>query len=472
MLHATRSETYTPGGSAAPAAEVTSAETGQRVTALLDRFLHAHRDDAVAWVACGFLWAEYKVRAGMHAARRTAPSSVLSAPRRAGALVRSLVREGQFRGRYLTSGDAIFVASTKNQLRAVAPLLTAPVAAGGAAGAPLRALAVPFVRTAAIARERAEEIGDGLRRADVAFPGGTRTVYALFFSVALHLAYARQLIERVSPRVVVVASNHDVAARALARAAHEKDVPSVLVPHAPMLGDLRLRDAPTDYVAVRGEREAAWYLANGAAPDQVAVAGDPALQPAPQLVPIPTGAPVVFAPSPYADADVADQVALIAAATDGDVVVTPHPRQRLEFLQGIAPQHWTFHSGHTYARLREGATAVVQSSSGVALESLLLGIPVLEIEPAGGRLYPFLESDLIPSVRTAEDIAGQLELMRARVGDRAYRERLAEYARSWCSAGGEAAAQNLLRFVRLAADQGKRSRPAHDAWQESDSEGT
>jgi hypothetical protein len=328
----------------------------------------------------------------------------------------------------------------------------------------------PLGRLVVIARQHAEEISDGLCRADVAFPGGNRALYGLFLSAALHLAYSRRLIERGSPRVVVVASNHDVAARALARAAREKDVPSVLVPHAPMLGDVRLRDAPTDYVAVRGACEAAWYLANGAESDQVAVAGNPALQPEPELVPIPPGAPIVFAPSPYADEVVANQVALIAAATDGDVLVTPHPRQRLEFLQGIAPRHWEFHNGHTYARLREGAAALVQSSSGVALESLLLGIPVLEMEPDGGRQYPFLESELVPSARTAEELAGQLELNRTRIVDREWREGLADYARTWCLAGGETAAENVRRLVRLAAGEGTRSRLAHDAWRPSEPE--
>jgi hypothetical protein len=115
---------------------------------------------------------------------------------------------------------------------------------------------------------------------------------------------------------------------------------------------------------------------------------------------------------------------------------------------------------------------VVQSSSGVALESLLLGIPAVEIEPVGGRLYPFLETELVPSVRTPDELAGQLDLMRTRIVDREYRERLAEYARGWCSAAGEAAAENMRRFVRLAATQGKRSRLAHDAWRPGDGEGT
>jgi hypothetical protein len=449
-----------PGGSATAAEEITSADGDQRVLAVLDQFLQAHRDDALAWVACGPLWAEYRNHAGTDGGGE--PASFLQ----------SLSGVAKVRSRYAISGDAIVAASTKNQQRAVAAILTAPAEAAHAARRPLLGPVAPLVRLAAAARERAEELGEALLRADVAFPGGTANVRGLFLSAALHLAYSRRLVERGSPSVVVVASNHDAVARALARAARERDVPSVLVPHAPMLGDIRLRDAPTDYVAVRGERDASWYLANGAEPDQVAVVGNPALQPAPQVVPIPTGAPVVFAPSPYADDVIADQVALVAAANVGDVVVTPHPRQRLDFLQRIAPDSWTFHSGRTYERLQKGATAVVQSSSGVALESLLLGIPVLEIEPAEGRLYPFLQSDLVPSVRTAEELAEQLALVRSRVGDRAYRESLAEYARSWCAAGGEEAAQNTRHLVQLAAAGGKRSRLTHDAWQPSDGEGS
>jgi hypothetical protein len=374
-----------------------------------------------------------------------------------------LLRARPIRSRYLISGDAVVVASTKNQQRAVAPIL-APEALTRPGGPAVHAPIVPPLRLAATARDAAVEIDDGLRGAGIALSVGSLTIHQLFLWAALHLAYARRLVERASPSVVVVASNHDVAARALVRAAHEQRVPSVLVPHAPMLADLRLKDAPTDYVAVRGERELAWYAANGVESDQIAVVGNPALQPAPQLVPIPAGAPVVLAPSAYPDEAVADLVALMAAATDGDVVVTPHPRQRLEFLQGIAPPHWAFHTGHTYARLREGASAVVQSSSGVALESLLLGIPVVEIEPVGGRVYPFLDNDLVPSAGTAEELREQLELMRTRIVDRAYRERLAEHARGWCAASDETAASNMIRFVRLAAAQGKRARPVHDAW--------
>jgi hypothetical protein len=467
-----RSNTHLSGDSASAAAKVKSEETERRVLALLDEFLHAHQDDAVAWIACGPLWQEYVVKADADVWSQPPPSSSFSAARRAGPIFEALLRAAQIRSRYQVTADAIVAASTTNQKRAVAPLLPASAGAVRATKAPLHAPFAPFVRLAAVARGHAEAINSGLRSADIAFPGGSLTAYRLFTAAAVHLAYSRRLIERVSPSVVVITSNHDVASRALACAARERDVPSVLVPHAPLLGDMRLRDAPTDYVAVRGEREAAWYRGNGVEPDQVAVVGDAALQPEPQFVPIPTSAPVVFAPSPYADAVVASHVALLSAATDGDVVVTPHPRQRLEFLRETAPQHWAFHSGRTYTRLREGAIAVVQSSSGVALESLLLGIPVLEIEPAGGSTYPFLQSDLVPSVRTPEELAGQLELIRARIADRAYRERLAEYARTWCSAGGETAAQNMLGFVRRAAAEGKRSRLAHDAWRASDREGT
>jgi hypothetical protein len=469
MIFPTRSDTELHGGAGTATAQATSAETDQRVLAVFDQFLRAHDDD-VTWVACGPLWAEYRVNAGADGGGgRPAPSTTFSAPRRAARIVKGLA--GHFRDRYLICGDAIFVASTKSQERVVAPLLDTPAGATRAIRKPLHAPVGPLVRLVAAARERAEELRDALRRAEVEFPGGSLPVYELFFAAALHLAYSRQLIEKGSPSVVVVGSNHNVAARALARAADEKGVPSVFLPHAPMLGDLRLRDAPTDYVAVRGEREAAWYLAKGAEPDQVVAVGDPGLQPAPQLVAIPTGAPVVFAPSPYADEVVASQVALVAAATDGEVLVTPHPRQRLDFLQEIAPSNWVFHRGSTYERLREGATAVVQSSSGVALESLLLGIPVLEIEPVGGRLYPFLESDLVPAVRTPEELVGKLEAIRARIADPDYREGLAEYARGWCSEAGDAAAQNMVRLVQLAAADGKRSRLVHDAWRPSDGQG-
>lgn len=457
------SDTHIPGGSATPAEEVISADADRRLLAVLDRFLAAQHDDALAWVACGPLWAEYRNQGGTDGDREPAPPSSLG-------MFQSLSGAARVRTRYAIAGDAIVGASTKNQQRAVAPVLSAPVGAGRARR-PLHAPPARLVRLAATARERAEELGAEFRQAGVAFPGGGHTIRGLFLSAALHLAYSRRLIERGSPSVVVVASNHDAMARALARAAREQDVPSVLVPHAPMLGDIRLRDAPTDYVALRGEHDASWYLASGTEPEQVAIVGDPTLKPDPQLVPIPADAPVVFAPSPYADEVIADQVALLAAATSGDVVVTPHPRQRLEFLKRIAPEHWTFDSGRTYARLQEGAIAVVQSSSGVALESLLLGIPVLEIEPAEGRLYPFLQSDLVPSVRTAEELSEQLELMRSRILDRAYRESLAKYARSWCAAGGEEAAQNTVSLVRFAAAHGTRTRLAHDAWRPSNGEG-
>jgi hypothetical protein len=465
MLLATRPDTHRPGGAGTAAAEATRPEADRQVLALLDQFLEAHHDDALAWVACSPVWADYKVNSGTDARRRG--RTVASAGRVPLNVLRSLVWAGQVGGRYLIPGDAIVAANTTNQQRAVAPLLSTDE---DTPRAPLLAPSAPSVRLAVTAQHRATEISDGLRRAEVAFPGGSRGVLGLFLSAAWHLAYSRRLIERLSPSVVVVASNHDVVTRALVRAAHEHGVPSVLVPHAPMLGDARLRDAPTDYVAVRGDREAAWYLASGVEANQVAVVGNASLQPEPGLVSIPTNSPVVFAPSPYSDAVVANQVALIAAATDGAVVVTPHPRQRLAFLHGVVPPHWTFHSGQTYARLRGGAAAVVQSSSGVALESLLLGIPVVELEAAGGRLYPFLESELVPSARTPEELSGHLELMRARVADHAYRTRLVDYARGWCAAGGETAAQNVRRFVRFAVAHGKRSRPAHDAWRPSETE--
>jgi hypothetical protein len=264
--------------------------------------------------------------------------------------------------------------------------------------------------------------------------------------------------------------------RALILCAEAQGVPIIHVPHAPLSG--RVRDLPVMYAGVRGEAEAEYYRdAFGVDPGLFAVVGNPistVLE-----VPLPEralDAPGVFATSNYPISVVAESFDLLAAGGLDSLVVAPHPSAKLDELSRILPAGWTISSGRrTMELLKEGPRFLLQSSSGVAWESAALGIPTAELRGQGGGVmldqYPFLRDESVYPLLTSPD--GVRDFV-ARVDRGEFdRERLQQYARSWCAEDGKESAERIRELVGRSTSVRKPGRildgwaPGGPAWNAS-----
>ena len=200
-------------------------------------------------------------------------------------------------------------------------------------------------------------------------------------------ARAVTALDGLSPRLVVLASQHSTSSRAFIHAARERSIPTAYLPHAPVADTYQYRDLPTDFAGLRGPREVDFYRSLGAERD-ASVVGNPqaSVKVPPRLDP---EGPVIFAPRPQAPEQLRAQVAEISAVAPR-VVVSPHPRMsgRPQY-EGLWPSHWDVHDGWTAELLAQGYPCVIQMSSGVAWEAMAHGVPVIELAPetSGAPLY-------------------------------------------------------------------------------------
>ncbi|WP_309067391.1 hypothetical protein [Microbacterium sp.] len=237
-------------------------------------------------------------------------------------------------------------------------------------------------------------------------------------------------------RYILLARQTHPLLRALILRAEQQGVPVVYVPHSPLT---RFQvDLPVSLAALRGGAERAWVAAAaGAAPDRIAVVGNPSTDithlPAPDLTG--SGLPGVFAVSPDPEPDLRRMFAMMTDAGLSDVLVAPHPRSDADMLERLMPETWSLHRGGlTVDLLRRGPRWVIQSSSGVAWESALLGIPTADIRLDGrAPVYPFLEDEqTFPALHSADDVRAFV----AGASD-VDRDRLRTLAHSWCATDGD-----------------------------------
>lgn len=288
------------------------------------------------------------------------------------------------------------------------------------------------------------------------------------FDAALHAAVragarARSALDLVRPALVVVASQHSTASRALLRIARERRVPTGYLPHAPAADTHQYRDLPTDFAALRGPREVELYRALGVT-GELAVAGNPQIDVAPPDALDPDLA-VVYAPRPLSAEVVRAQVADVQAASDS-VVVSPHPRMRSEVYDRLWPAHWEVHRGPTVELLRQGHPCVVQLSSGVAWEAMAHGVPVVEL-PApggGGPLYPLIRPPYARVCTSSADVVAAVHEARREAPDAEGRRRLMAWAGEWCQATGAEAADLAAACVEDWAGRGPVPGPLLDRW--------
>jgi hypothetical protein len=360
------------------------------------------------------------------------------------------------------AGDVLFVAVTENQARVQHPVARR---VGAIAPVPRRLLRRRRRRgrlERRATRASAELLAE-IRTAGLGLPIDPAEMLFMFLFAARCLASARVLLTALEPSAVVVGSMHGAPARALCRLARELGVPSVYLPHAPVIARAQLADLPVDYAGLRGPQEVAYYRGRGADPSLLESIGDPSLAPA-EPPPIEDGLPPVFAPSPQGDTQEAELIEL-AREVLPEAMVTPHPRSNVRLLEELAPSGWRVWKGRTYDLLRRGPPTVIQHGSGVALEALGLGIPVIELSyPGKPANYPFAAE---PYVRMVSDRASLEEAVREGGQDarnRAAREKLTGWAHEWSWPLGDEAAERGGRLIREAASAGPRPAPIWDAW--------
>ena len=323
--------------------------------------------------------------------------------------------------------------------------------------APQATVRAPRRRTRDLTRQAAELAGDLIafcRRHDVELPIDSVALLAGFLQTARLLAGWERLLASERPRVVVVPWVYQPRTRALLHAARQAGVPSVYVPHTPLRSEDHMLDLGVDYAALRGVAEADRLAGHGVAGDRLDVVGNPALaDDAPPS--IDRSLSPVFAPSTENPLVLRPFVDLIRAALGSRVTVCRHPtagpRGASEF-----PRQWSVHDGRTYGLLRAGPPVVLQQSSGVALESLHLGIPVIELSfPGLDPEYALIREPYVRFASSSGELREMVASATAKTGD-GDREALIEWARQWSWPNGAQAAQRLVALVERAIVQGQR----------------
>jgi len=433
--------------------------------ALLDDFFLERSESDLAWVVLADLYAALTVTDPLVPLEGRRPAAVRI--RRHSHPLRLTLANSGLTGRFVLAGGALFVHATENQRRALEPIATEAGAAGGEVlSFDRRPDRVGLRRRIYAAGRMADALIDRLRKEHVPFLDEALT-RRRFLIGAKSIVHARAAIDRSEPTVVVGASNHGTDARALSRVAGQAGLPSVYVPHAPLLARERLRDVPFDYAAMRGSMETDWYTARGASLDRIETVGNPGIDAVSERVRPDPANPVVLALSPDGDEMIRAIVSAVGSMHGVPIIVAPHPRQDMERLRQVMNPAWTVWAGRTYDLLRTGPSAVVQHSSGVALEAMQLGIPCVELSLFDRpSCYPFMETDLVLHVTAPEFLPSALEHARQLAGEHHHRRALERWASSWCVDWGTSAAAAAWRFVRRAADRGVANEPIWDAWGE------
>jgi hypothetical protein len=360
---------------------------------------------------------------------------------------------------YYEAGDAVFACRSTNQARALRkPIAVLGIPHGIRNARPgWRALRSLGRQAQARGEELVQSIGrlpQGLSELDIAYG---------FLASAAMFCRAEAAVTARNPRVVVIGSVHGLAHRALAVVARDHGIPSVYIPHAPVLTNAHLVDLPVDYAALRGPEEVDHYAHFGVDPGLLDVVGDTSIGRALKPPDLDLDRPAVFAPSPDPPHQLTAVISLIASATTEPIVLSPHPRSDVRFLRSIVPDSWSVWEERTLELLQAGPPLLIQHSSGVALEALQLGIPVIELAfPGRAPSYPFIRQPYVCSVSNTDDLAAAL--LNARGARDSERVAMMEWSRRWVASVGPDAAAAAVALIDHARTAGPRPTPIWDAW--------
>jgi hypothetical protein len=347
----------------------------------------------------------------------------------------------------------VFMARTENHRRSQAPLFErfGPVSRPAAVEVSPRGVRERARRAIALA----DELLDCARRRGLALPVDPAAVYTRLLRNARLLGYWEHLLAQERPEVVVTSVATAPSARAMLLAARAAGIPSVFISHTAVVSVDLLNTLPVDRAGLRGVEEVRHLGALGADPDRLDVVGNPTISPQPVPRIDPRARPV-FAAGLEDESRLGPLVDVIHRALGERVAVGRHPSAG-QTQPGEFPGGWSVASGRTYDLLAAGPPALVQHSSGVALEALHLGIPVVELRyPGKASLYPFLRA---PYVRFATDSRELACAIQAAGEDAANAERRQEWiawARGWSWPTGREAEERVVALVEQAMAEGPR----------------
>ena len=262
---------------------------------------------------------------------------------------------------------------------------------------------------------------------------------------------SKTLAERVldsQPHCLVVASQQSVLARGFSLHFRRAGVPTVYFPHAPFADRPWYYDMPFHYAGLRGARAVQHVSSLLQDPSRVSAVGTTNLQPIDDLASL--NSAVVLALSPLSDADLAKIVEIVEGA-GVEPVIAPHPRQRLTSLRRLLPSRWAITDQMTTdALLGTGPGVLIQAGSGVGLEALRRGIPLVDLRLGSGEPpYLYLRSEAVMVATDSESLATHVEYALSSGRDLAYRSDLARIAYEWSGPSGTEA---VTAFVKLIED--------------------
>lgn len=291
------------------------------------------------------------------------------------------------------------------------------------------------------------------------------SIYTSLIWTAHSLAHAARILDRVSPSAVAVLATTNAGPRSLVFEARGAGIPSVYFPHTAVLMDPALNDLPTDFAGVRGSKEAGYYAEVAGPTDRIEVVGNPSVVEEPMPEHDPALAPVL-APPFSEEESLSEAVEMVHAALGSNVMVSAHPHADAALLERVLPKEWEVWRGRTYELLRRGPPMLIQSTSGVSLEALSLGIPTIELRlpPARTITYPLIREPYVRIATTADELARAAELSRADASSAEARAGLQGWAREWSHPSGEEAGGRGVSLLKRASATDQPPGPIWSAW--------
>lgn len=351
-----------------------------------------------------------------------------------------LIQVGQYRFVYVTENQrrallpvaGALARKSDEVLREAAPKITLPARLAHLVKHSSRAVAKPG--------RRALQLLDG---------GATDTAWRA--AIARYEA-TRRTVPMMVPaetRMVIVSTQQDPSIRAVLQYAEGEGIPSSYVAHAPLTRKPHYKDLPVNLAFVRGDQEREIYGRLGASVDHVIAGGNPAVDALERPTAGRFSGPIVVAVSPDPRETLEQVFRLCEGLPSEWVIVAPHPRSNMRELAELVPHGWAIHSGATIKLLTSGAAGLIQYSSGVAWESLALGVPTLQLELSSSPGdYYFIDDPRIPRARKPAEVLSWAQSIR-RCRAVSY-SGLRTVARDWCAldAGQSAAsiADHIVSF--------------------------
>ena len=366
--------------------------------------------------------------------------------------------------------DVMFVGATRNQALALAPIVRSMSESDHLRHSPTRARPSysEFLQRLPEVRRLVAAVADEAALADALAP---QEVWRHGVLAASDLAAYSRLVDAVSPRTVVVANQHFRPNRALLRVARNRGVRTIYIPHAPVAANAAYFDLPVDLALLRGPLELCHYRENGIRSLRARSVGTPSLPD--ELAPTEPSArrgtchPPVFAPSPLPEGALRELLDLVTSSTD-DFIVSLHPAmgRSAEALFKQRGCH-VYRKGTTVDLLREGTPVLLQSSSGVGLEALATGTPVVDLAfPGSAPNYPYIRAPYVTQVTDTQTLRRELERAVETSTQTRHRTDLVSWAERWTGPHGDEATQTAVEAIHdFASSPSDGLEPVFDATQ-------